>query len=518
MYNLLAVILYFIHYFCVHKRDCVSIKIMDLKLITFNCRGLQDYVKRRKIFHYVRSLDADIIFLQETHSSKSDEISWKQQWGEKIWFSSHTSNSRGVAVLIRNSVSVTFKSMYNDPNGRYLIISASINNIPLILLNIYGPNNDDPEFFIDIFSKLGSFEFSSIICAGDFNVVLGPLDYQGTQERHSNVKASNMLLALIEEYNLCDIWRHFHEKSKQYTRHQRKPRVLSRLDFILVSENFITNCLQSKIIPGIQSDHSAVLLKFQGILPVRGKSFWKLNCQYLHNDSAFIELIKQKIEDFKFVHRESECNPNVLWDALKCFLAGSCLEYCARKKKEKVFAKKDLLKDIEEIDKKLSVDPDNEELIKEKDFLVLALNDILDIETKGLIIRSRIRWAEEGEKSSRYFCNLEKRMGEKKTIFTIKDDNENIYVDQREILHRIHSFYEDLYTENTDSEQHDSIKSFLTSIESPQVTEDDNFLLEKPISKQELFDTIQSMKHNKSPGLDGFPIEFYIVFGKIYRI
>ena len=40
------------------------------------------------------------------------------------------------------------------------------------------------------------------------------------------------------------------------------------------------------------------------------------------------------------------------------------------------------------------------------------------------------------------------------------------------------------------------------------------FLLEKPISKQELFDTIQSMKHNKSPGLDGFPIEFYIVFWK----
>ena len=85
-----------------------------------------------------------------------------------------------------------------------------------------------------------------------------------------------MLLSLIEEFNLCDIWRNFHKNLKQYSRHQKNPKVLSRLDFILVSENLIANCLQSKMIPGIQSDHSAVTLKFKGTQPVRGKSFWKL--------------------------------------------------------------------------------------------------------------------------------------------------------------------------------------------------------------------------------------------------
>lgn len=203
-----------------------STGIMDMKFLTFNCRGLQDFVKRRKIFHYLRSLESDIIFLQETHSSKSDEVTWKQQWGERIWFSSHNSNSRGVAILIRNSVSFTFKSLYNDPNGRYLLLSASINDVPLILMNLYGPNNDDPDFFLEVFSKLDNFEYSSILCAGDFNVVLGPLDYQGTKERHSNVNASNMLLALIEEFNLCDIWRNFHQNVKQYSRHQKKSQSL----------------------------------------------------------------------------------------------------------------------------------------------------------------------------------------------------------------------------------------------------------------------------------------------------
>ena len=48
---------------------------MNIKLSTFNCRGIQDHVKRRKVFHYLRSsIDSDIMFLQETHSSASDDF------------------------------------------------------------------------------------------------------------------------------------------------------------------------------------------------------------------------------------------------------------------------------------------------------------------------------------------------------------------------------------------------------------------------------------------------------------
>ena len=90
---------------------------MSLKLSTFNCRGMQDFVKRRKIFHYMRSIDSDIILLQETHSSINDEKFWKNQWGEHAWFCSHSSNSRGAAILIRNSVAPTLQSLYVDPNG-----------------------------------------------------------------------------------------------------------------------------------------------------------------------------------------------------------------------------------------------------------------------------------------------------------------------------------------------------------------------------------------------------------------
>ena len=96
--------------------------------------------------------------------------------GEQAWFASGTSNSRGVAILIRNSVTTQFHSMYNDPNGRFLILSITINGLPLLLVNAYAPNNDNPDFYLQVFAKVNQFDHSPIISRGDFNAVLGPLD------------------------------------------------------------------------------------------------------------------------------------------------------------------------------------------------------------------------------------------------------------------------------------------------------------------------------------------------------
>ena len=137
--------------------------------------------------------------------------------------------------------------------------------------------------------------------------MLGPLDYQGTKNKHSNVKSSEMMNTLIDEFNHCDIWRNFHPNLRRYTRHQHNPRVLSPLDFILVFEDLINNCVNSKIMPGIQSDHSVVTLSFNDGHPPKGRGFWKLNCNYLHHDSDFIMLVKNTIHDFKEAHKNFDC-------------------------------------------------------------------------------------------------------------------------------------------------------------------------------------------------------------------
>ena len=62
---------------------------------------------------------------------------------------------------------------------------------------------------------------------------------------------------------------------------------------------------------------------------------------------------------------------------------------------------------------------------------------------QGYIVRSRARWVEEGEKPTKYFCNLESHNFINKTIKRV-DDVHTTFHEQFEIL-KVKSFYEALY-------------------------------------------------------------------------
>lgn len=51
----------------------------------------------------------------------------------------------------------------------------------------------------------------------------------------------------------------------------------------------------------------------------------------------------------------------------------------------------------------------------------------------------------------------------------------------------------------------------------PQVTEHENALLTSSFTEQEVMDAVFQMEHNKSPGPDGFAVEFYQVFWEIIK-
>ena len=321
-----------------------------------------------------------------------------------------------------------------------------------------------------------------------------------------------MINVLIDEFNLLDIWRHFHPNLRQYTRHQRNPKVLSRLDFILVSDNFVNNCLNSKIIPGVNSDHSIVVFQFNDNQPNKGPGFWKLNCSYVHNDVDFINLVKKKIQEFKDIHTNSNCNPNILWDALKCTITGVCIDYCTRKKKERNKVKRNLMDDIAKVKSDIENAPSNDTLFDQLQILESKLNTISEFETKGLITRSRSRWMEEGEKSTKYFCNLEKRTWQKKCINRVKK-GDTLICNQKDVMVEIQNYFQNLYSNpNADQSISNDIELFLEGIEIPKLSDEDKQIIDQPITKQELYNTLVSMKLNKTPGFDGLPVEFYIVF------
>ena len=84
-----------------HSKDInVLIMVENITIFSQNCRGgLSVATKRRDLFQYVRGKKYNIVCLQDTHINKNLESFIKAEWGYEAYFSSYTTNSRGVMIL-----------------------------------------------------------------------------------------------------------------------------------------------------------------------------------------------------------------------------------------------------------------------------------------------------------------------------------------------------------------------------------------------------------------------------------
>ena len=53
-----------------------------------------------------------------------------------------SSNSRGVAILVKKGVDCTIHSKILHPLGQYVKLKAEINDKMHVLINVYAPNKD----------------------------------------------------------------------------------------------------------------------------------------------------------------------------------------------------------------------------------------------------------------------------------------------------------------------------------------------------------------------------------------
>ena len=135
------------------------------------------------------------------------------------------------------------------------------------------------------------------------------------------------------------------------------------------------------------------------------------------------------------------------------------------------------------------------------------LESIYDHITEGIRIRSKCDWYEHGEKSTKFFLNLEKKSGNqnhiRKLIIDEKQIDGNI-----EILKKIENFYETLF--KTQSFKNVSeIENFLCGIVTPSLNNGQINLSKKDLSETDLYNAMKNMQNNKSPGSDGLTKEFY---------
>ena len=188
--------------------------MQDFKIMSMNTRGLRDFEKRKEVFQYIKDKEFDIILLQETHSSDEIESLWSCQWGSKIYFSNKTSNSAGVAILLNPSKNINVTNYTRDNRGWMIAIEVEISEYKWVIVNFYGPNDDDAKFYVEAWSLLELLDNDNIIYGGDFNMNLEPCDKCGIFEV---TKKWEMLKEYMSEKDLVDVWQLLHPDSFQFT-------------------------------------------------------------------------------------------------------------------------------------------------------------------------------------------------------------------------------------------------------------------------------------------------------------
>ena len=100
-------------------------KNINLKLLSLNARGIRSFEKRKALFGWLMKDKSDICFLQESYSTPEVENIWKSQWKGEMFFSHGTEHSKGVLILIKNSLEFELKTTKVDQNGRFIILGAN---------------------------------------------------------------------------------------------------------------------------------------------------------------------------------------------------------------------------------------------------------------------------------------------------------------------------------------------------------------------------------------------------------
>ena len=194
------------------------------------------------------------------------------------------------------------------------------------------------------------------------------------------------------------------------------------------------------------------------------------------------------------------------WGFLKHKVGKFSRNFGAKLKKAKALLKTSIEKDLQELAHNL----DNDSRIKYQNFKQ-QLDEIIEHEIKGCVLRSLCKDYDEGEKCSEYFFSLKKIKSYQKTITCLRKSDNTVTIDPNEILEECRKFHMKLYSKTLNVDP-SNYPHFLQEISIPKLSDEKKQDCEQIITERELFETLKKFKKNKCPGLDGLSAEFYVEF------
>ena len=160
--------------------------LCNITIASQNCNSLNISTtcpKQLKKIYSIAELGTDIIFLSDLRLNDNPNLirdiensflaCSKKPY---IFFHNSTKNSRGTGILIAQNIEISIINEFKDPNENILGLHVTLRGKEMLLLSIYGPNNNHLDcetlFFECLDDVLSELHDIPVICGGDWNCTL----------------------------------------------------------------------------------------------------------------------------------------------------------------------------------------------------------------------------------------------------------------------------------------------------------------------------------------------------------
>ena len=294
-----------------------------LKLCTWNVNGIHTPVKRRKVLTYLKREGVHIALLQETHLDEVEHLKLQQGGFDLVFFSSFTSISRGVAILLKKNIQLKMLQCIKDKGGRYIIIKGELCGEIIAIMNMYYPPGHPSDFLATAFSELADLNVRNTFVGGDFKFPICKM---------SPSHQSRFVNALCEDLDYVDVWRAQHPAEKEYTFFSKVHNCHTRIDYFFSPKVLLQSIACSSIGSVVVSDHAPVFIQYHIRDPVPQTRYWRFR-PFILTDHKFMSYFKEEFQSFLSINSASTEDQSLLWETSKAFSRGLVISYMSSKRR-----------------------------------------------------------------------------------------------------------------------------------------------------------------------------------------
>eukprot|EP00253_Pinus_taeda_P030816 PITA_30816 len=441
-----------------------------MKVLSFNCRGFASSPKKLALRRLLTTSQINIIFLQETLCPADTLVqslnSWMPNWIFHAIDASGRSGGLAIGVHYR---AVKIRNIWGGRGFIGLDVYILSMNMNLRVINIYGPCSNRDTFWSTLLAS-DLLKEDNIILGGDLNFTLGFCEWWGHSAQVDTF--SDTISNLLEEHHWVDMptARLQHTWSNNRSGLQSLAR---RLDRFLLKEpqyNRLPRITQWVSSGGI-SDHRPIFLETVDTYN-KTKGPFKFNSTWL-KDPSYIQLAHQKrIRDDHTV-KEAERFIATFEDST-----------------EGIFP--------------------NVRSKEQYNSLVAKRSQILKDREASWRLRSRAIWLTEGDDNTCFYHKFSNGRKAINTIWELRDEQNQLISSQRNLARLAINHFKGIYSAPREA----NILEIMRVAENfPRfVLQEEPVDLTKEVTIDELEATIKWFKKDRSPGPDGWTIEFYIAF------